>query len=148
MVVVAASVAATRPAPTSAGLTKTAKDNTPSMLDILDSPDPAPTAPGIGAVVVSSGMFKAQKAIAGRLAVDDSQVARLLDALAAAPGTRLVKETAAIVLQVAPTRMDGAVAQLQKLLNVEGYGVLRVDGSMLVLDARLLREQFGVTERG
>ena len=45
-------------------------------------------------------------------------------------------------LQVAPARMDGAVAQLQKLLNVEGYGVLRVDGSMLVLDARLLREQF------
>jgi peptidoglycan hydrolase-like protein with peptidoglycan-binding domain len=93
-------------------------------------------------------MYKAQKAIAGRLAVSDSQVAALLDALAAGPGTRLAKEAAAVVLQVAPARMDGAVAQLQKLLNVEGYGVLRVDGSMLVLDARLLREQFGVTDRG
>lgn len=145
---VVATGAAARPAIPGAGLTKTAKDNTPSMLDILDSPDPVPAAPRLGAAVVSSGMYKAQKAIAGRLAVSDSQVASLLDALAAGPGTRLAKEAAAVVLQVAPARMDGAVAQLQKLLNVEGYGVLRVDGSMLVLDARLLREQFGVTDRG
>ncbi|WP_185260729.1 BREX-2 system phosphatase PglZ [Pseudarthrobacter sp. NBSH8] len=145
---VAASGAAVRPASPAAGLTKAAKDNTPSMLDNFDSPDPVPAAPGIGAAVVSSGTFKAQKAIAGRLAVADNHVVALLDALAAVPGTRLVKETAAVVLQVAPARMDGAVAQLQKLLNVEGYGVLRVDGSMLVLDARLLREQFGVTDRG
>ncbi|MGY3320748.1 BREX-2 system phosphatase PglZ [Arthrobacter sp. TE12232] len=145
---VAASGAAARPASTGAGLTKAAKDNTPSLLDILDAPKPVSAAPRIGAAVVSSGTFKAQKAIAGRLAVTESQVAALLDALASVPGTRLVKETAAVVLQVAPTRMDGAVAQLQQLLNVEGYGVLRVDGSMLVLDARLLREQFGVTDRG
>jgi hypothetical protein len=145
---VMATGAALRLAIPGAGLTKTAKDNTPSMLDILDSPDPVPTAPRLGAAVVSSGMYKAQKAIAGRLAVSDSQVASLLDALAAGPGSRLAKEAAAVVLQVAPARMDGAVAQLQKLLNVEGYGVLRVDGSMLVLDARLLREQFGVTDRG
>ena len=39
-----------------------------------------------------------------------------------------------------------AVLHVQRLLNVEGYPVLRVDadGSTVVLDEALLREQFGV----
>jgi len=42
--------------------------------------------------------------------------------------------------------LRGAVVQVQQLLNVEGYAVLRldVDGSTLVLDEALLREQFEV----
>jgi hypothetical protein len=41
-------------------------------------------------------------------------------------------------------RLRGAIAQVQRLLNVEGYAVLRVDadGVTLILDVPLLREQF------
>lgn len=102
----------------------------------------------VGSVVTASRTYKAQKGIAGRVAVADIQVGALLDALVSAPATRLTKEAAATVLQVPPTRMSGAVAQLQKLLNVEGYGVLRVDGAFLILDAALLAEQFGVNVNG
>lgn len=103
---------------------------------------------GLGASVLGSRTFKAQKGIAGRVAVTDAHVAALLDAFAAAPATRLTKEAAAVVLQVPVARINGAVAQLQKLLNVEGYGVLRADGAHLVLDVKLLREQFEVNDRG
>ena len=43
-------------------------------------------------------------------------------------------------------RVRGALAQVQQLLNVEGYAVLAldVDGQTVLLDVRLLREQFEV----
>ena len=42
--------------------------------------------------------------------------------------------------------LPGAVAHAQRLLNVEGYAVLRrdPDGETLILDDALLREQFEV----
>ncbi len=45
------------------------------------------------------------------------------------------------------SRLRGAVPQAQRLLNIEGYAVLRLDadGRTLVLDETLLREQFGVS---
>jgi len=69
-----------------------------------------------------------------------------LGALVAAPGQRLVPAQAAAALAVSPVMLRGAVLHVQRLLNVEGYPVLRVDadGSTVVLDEALLREQFGV----
>jgi hypothetical protein len=63
-----------------------------------------------------------------------------------APGHRLQQGQAAVVLSVPLMSLRGAVVQVQQLLNVEGYAVLRldVDGSTLVLDEALLREQFEV----
>ena len=42
--------------------------------------------------------------------------------------------------------LRGAVLHVQRLLNVEGYPVLRVDadGATVILDEALLREQFGI----
>ena len=42
--------------------------------------------------------------------------------------------------------LRGAVLHVQRLLNVEGYPVLRVDvdGGTVILDEVLLREQFGI----
>jgi hypothetical protein len=42
--------------------------------------------------------------------------------------------------------LRGAVLHVQRLLNVEGYPVLRVDanGATLLLDEVLLREQYGL----
>lgn len=129
-------------------LSATGKGNTSSLFDELDA-QPTPEKSGhIGSDVLASKTFKSQKNIAGRVAVTDAQVGSVIDALAAAPSTRLTKEAAAIVLQVPTTRINGAVAQLQKLLNVEGYGVLRVDGPLLVLDVPMLREQFEVKNLG
>ena len=42
--------------------------------------------------------------------------------------------------------LRGAILHVQRLLNLEGYPVLRVDadGSTVVLDEALLGEQFGI----
>lgn len=139
----------TEPAlPGNSGLVAMDKGNTASLFGEIESQPEPVTHTKLGAAVVTSATYKAQKNISGRLAVADGQVESLLNALAAAPATRLTKEASAVVLQVPPTRMGGAIAQLQKLLNVEGYGVLRVDGAQLVLDVPMLREQFGVTDHG
>jgi hypothetical protein len=98
------------------------------------------------AAILTSKAYSAQKRIAGRVSVSDDQVRRLLDALLPAPGHRLAPAAAATVLQVSPIALRGAILHVQRLLNVEGYPVLRVDadGSTLILDGALLREQFGI----
>ena len=96
--------------------------------------------------VLKSAAYAAQKKIAGRVSVTDDQIRGLLDALVAASGHRLVPAQAAAALAVSPVMLRGAVLHVQRLLNVEGYPVLRIDadGSTVVLDEALLREQFGV----
>ncbi|MCC3271100.1 BREX-2 system phosphatase PglZ [Arthrobacter gengyunqii] len=129
-------------------LTESSKDHTPSLLEELGAEQPSDGETSIGAAVVSSQTFKAQKTVSGRVGLSDQQVAALLDALVSAPGTRMPRDAAAVVLQVPAARINGAVAQAQKLLNVEGYGVLRIDGPLVILDKQLLTEQFGVKARG
>jgi hypothetical protein len=104
-----------------------------------------PAGPAASAILTSKA-YSAQKRVAGRVSVSDDQVRRLLDALLPAPGHRLAPAAAATVLQVSPIALRGAILHVQRLLNVEGYPVLRVDadGSTLILDDVLLREQFGI----
>jgi hypothetical protein len=96
--------------------------------------------------VLKSAAYATQKKIAGRMSVTDEQIHGLLDALLSAPGHRLVPALAAAALAVSPVMLRGAVLHAQRLLNVEGYPVLRVDadGSTVILDEVLLREQFGI----
>jgi hypothetical protein len=105
----------------------------------------ATSSPAVVAVVQSAA-YATQKKIAGRLSVTDDQIRGLLDALLAAPGHRLVPARAATALGVAPINLRGAVLHAQRLLNIEGYAVLRVDadGATVILDEILLREQFGI----
>ena len=110
------------------------------------APASGPTVSESAAVqVLKSTVYGAQKKIAGRISVTDDQVAALLSALLAAPQHRLTPAAAATALQVAPVLLRGAVLHVQRLLNVEGYAVLRVDadGATLILDDALLREQYG-----
>jgi hypothetical protein len=104
-----------------------------------------PAGPAASAVV-GSAVYAAQRKIGGRLSVSDDRVRDLLAALLAAPAGRLAPAQAAAVLQVAPVALRGAVLHVQRLLNVEGYAVLRIDadGATVILDEPLLREQFGV----
>ena len=59
----------------------------------------------------------------------------------------IARETAlqrsTISLIVDELRVDGLIATLQRILNVEGYAVLSVDASQTIrLNLQLLREQF------
>ncbi len=101
----------------------------------------------VAAAVLKSPAYTAQKKIAGRVSTTDDQIRGLLDALLATPGHRLPPTLAATALDVSPVTLRGAVLHAQRLLNVEGYPVLRVDadGSTVILDEVLLREQFGIS---
>ena len=100
----------------------------------------------VPAAVLKSAAYAAQKKIAGRVSVTDDQIRGLLDALMEASGHRLVPAQAAAALAVSPVMLRGAVLHVQRLLNVEGYPVLRIDadGGTVILDEALLREQFGI----
>lgn len=110
------------------------------------TPPELTTAESGAARVIKSPVYTAQKKIAGRVSVTDQQVGALLSALLTAPGRRLAPAAAATALQVAPVLLRGAVLHVQRLLNVEGYAVLRVDadGATLLLDDALLKEQYGI----
>jgi hypothetical protein len=140
-----------------------ARDDLPALFDLepaAGAPAPpagdaaagqvaAPAAAGaevVAGAVLRSAVYRGQRAIAGRVAVSDQRVRALLEALLEAPDRRLRRHRAATALQVSPPAIPGAVAQVGRLLNVEGYKViaLDVDGETVVLDETLLREQFEV----
>ena len=57
----------------------------------------------------------------------------------------LLKSAFAQRIGVSALRVDGLIASLQRILNVEGYAVLSVDSSQTIrMNLQLLREQFGL----
>ena len=130
-----------------AGSRRRRPDAVPTLFDEPDT-EPAPAAPGspVPAAVLKSAAYVVQKKVAGRVSVTDDQVRGLLGALIQASGHRLVPAQAAAALAVSPVMLHGAVLHVQRMLNVEGYPVLRidVDGGTVILDEVLLREQFGI----
>ncbi|MFC5993099.1 BREX-2 system phosphatase PglZ [Pseudonocardia hispaniensis] len=116
----------------------------PQMEGLFDAPEPVPVS--IGTRVVDSDVYSAQRRFV-RKPPDKAVVAALIDSLLAADGTL---SATAVAMRVGRAGRDPAalVATLQRLLNVEGYPVLSMDGSGLVrLDGDLLRLQFGLDER-
>jgi len=107
---------------------------------------PASAARGLAETVTGSAAYAAQRRIAGRLSVSDDKVADLLTALLDAADSRLSPVQAALALAVPQQALRGAILHVQRLLNVEGYPVLRIDadGVTVMLDEQLLREQFGI----
>jgi hypothetical protein len=145
-----AATAVPRVAPTAARPTRPARPEAGGTLFDLEPADPPAPEPAVattlGRAVVKSDVYKGQRKVAGRLIVTDDQVARFVDALAAANATRLPPPLAAQSLGVAQTRLRGALTQVQQLLNVEGYRVLAAESAtgVVVLDLGLLEEQFEV----
>ncbi|NGN63865.1 BREX-2 system phosphatase PglZ [Streptomyces sp. A7024] len=108
--------------------------------------EPAPpVAESLGSTVVSSEVYAAQKEYI-RKAPEAKVVAAVIDALASAGGTMSPAALAAAISATGRVRrnIEGFVATVQRLLNVEGYPVLGfIDGGHAVkLDVPLLREQF------
>lgn len=104
-----------------------------------------PVTESLGSTVVASEVYAAQKEYV-RKAPEAKVVAAVVDALVTAGGTMSPAALAAAISATGRVRrnIEGFVATVQRLLNVEGYPVLGfVDGGHAVkLDVPLLREQF------
>lgn len=94
--------------------------------------------------VLASSAFGDQIRLAGRIVVKQEQIGALLDALLAVSSRELTLAQAASVLELPTGRVQGALLQVKRVLDVEGYEVLAIDGPVVRLDERTLREQFGL----
>ncbi|KRV48666.1 hypothetical protein AQ490_24345 [Wenjunlia vitaminophila] len=117
-----------------------------------DGASAAPAAaapPSLGTRVVTSEIYQAHRRHV-RKPPEPEVVAAVVDALTAAGGTMSPAALVAAVLPAGRARrsIDGFIATVQRLLNVEGYPVLGLvdSGHTVKLDVRLLTEQFEVPE--
>ena len=96
----------------------------------------------LGARVIASGRLASQRQFARR-APDDDHIARLIDGLDQVGGKATIGEAARIAGEPA-VRMSGYLAQVARLLNVDGYPVIRTidDGRTVALNVELLKQQF------
>lgn len=80
-----------------------------------------------------------------RQQIDAETVAEVVRCLTGS-GNRAHKDVVAQAAGMPPARFTGAFRMMQRVLNVEGYQVLAkdVDDVTVVLDSRLLTEQFGL----
>ncbi len=133
---------------TTPGLKVTApKATVPTLFDTpADAPAGARAAGSLGRRLVESTVYEEQRRIAGRIAITDDQVATAVDELARSAQRRLSARQLAVALDLAPARVRGAVEQLSRILNVEGYPVIVRDVATgaVILDEVLAREQFGL----
>jgi len=108
----------------------------------LFEPEAIPHRTTLGARVVASDTYAAQRAYV-RKPPEDATVAAVIDGLATAGG-KLPLAAVAVLTGQPPFRMAGYLAQLGRLLNVDGYPVIGdADGGRTVdLNVRLLSEQF------
>jgi hypothetical protein len=113
---------------------------------VTEPAGPDAASKSVAQAVIGSATYAAQRKIAGRLSVPDDRVRDLLAGLLVAPSGRMAPAQAAAALAVAQVALRGAILHVQRLLNVEGYAVLRIDadGATVILDELLLREQFGI----
>ncbi|GAA4742163.1 BREX-2 system phosphatase PglZ [Amnibacterium soli] len=104
---------------------------------------PGPSGRSIGERLIDSPIYKARRGIAGRHPVDDSVAVTILTTLTTAGG-RAHRDTLAVRAAVPGTTMAGLLAALRRVLNVDGYPVIDMDadGATVVLDLKLLEEQF------
>ena len=144
--------------PRRSGRPTTAPDDNGALFGVAEAAGVAPAVSGaeratghgaasagatsLGVRVVASPRMAVQRQFLRR-APDDASIAALIDGLAHAGGRLTITETASIAVE-SPVRMSGYLAQVTRLLNVDGYPVLQTtDGGRTVeLNVPLLRQQF------
>jgi hypothetical protein len=98
----------------------------------------------VAALLASEVFVQQMEVFGGRLKRE--QVEQAVRALTERNGVQM-KPALAQRLAVPPIRVDGILASLQRVLNVDGYPVLTIDSSQTVrLNLALLREQFALNE--
>ncbi|NEX20415.1 BREX-2 system phosphatase PglZ [Thiorhodococcus mannitoliphagus] len=97
------------------------------------------------AALLRSPVYAQMKARSGRVRVSESQLRALLEELDAAGGQQM-SATVAQRLGIPELRLNGFLAGVQKLLNVDGYPVLSIDraSKTVRLDRHSLKTQFEV----
>ncbi len=122
------------------------QDVTPQPTLFVET-EPEPEVVQIGSKLLSRPEYKNQRKLAGRVNVDDAAIARLVDGLASAQDAQLPATRVAALLGVTVPRVQMAMTQVIKVLNVEGYPVVSSDPATqtVKLDLGLLAEQYGVS---
>jgi hypothetical protein len=93
--------------------------------------------------VLASGVIKEQLTRHRRGAMPAERLAVLLEALHSRGGTA-TREVVARTLDVPAGRVGSQVTAAQRVLNIDGYPVLSIDGDSVRLDVDLLHTQTGV----
>jgi PglZ domain len=93
--------------------------------------------------VLGSDVLAARYPIGRRYGLGREHVEKLLRALDARAGV-VPRAVVARALDLPATSMPGALAALQRILNIEGFEVLAVDGDTVRLNAALLKTQAGL----
>ena len=90
-----------------------------------------------------SPAYQAQRQMVRKFAPEDQVVLKVLEALVGQDGS-MTPAALARRVDVPLVRLDGLVAKLQRLLNLDGYDVLKLDRhrDLVELDVALLRRQF------
>ncbi len=117
-------------------------DTTPTLFD--DESVVANPQTSLAASILGTAVFTAQWKLAGRIVVSEAQTGALIDGLLGTSNRELPLAQAARILGLGENRVTGALLQIKRVLDVEGYEVLALDGPVVRLDEHLLREQFGV----
>ena len=111
-------------------------------------PEPSAPAGDVVDAVLATLTYADQRRMAGRRALPDAEVAVFVRALLARGG-RAHQDTVATAAGIAAPDLGQRFAAVKRLLNVDGYEVLDLDGDGVTyrLDEALLREQFGLGSR-
>ncbi len=130
-------------APTPMAAVPTVQDTLFDVVPVLPAQQAAGDVPPLVTVLLASETYRKRHKLAGRAALPDDRVAALLGALVTAGGRARIDSLAAEA-GIPAHRINLTIAALRRLLQVEGYPVLDVDpdGQSVILDERLLREQF------
>jgi hypothetical protein len=114
-------------------------------LPVAAGPWPSEVAPGWLKRLVQSPTYQAQRQMVRKFAPEDEVVTRVLEVLLSQDGSMTPAALARRIGQP-PARLDGLIAKVQRLLNVEGYDVLRLDRQreLVELDVPMLKRQFGL----
>lgn len=114
-----------------------------SQPSLFDSAAQEPASP-LADKVIASRVFAAQVKLAGRIVITAAQIKSLLSALLGSH--ELMAAQAATALAVPAGGVNGALMQVKRVLDVEGYEVLLARDGVVKLDLAALKEQFGVSE--
>lgn len=136
--------------PAPAAATRDPRAAVTSSGDVPAAERPTPTSRSLGTAVVSSPVYAEQRRYL-RKAPDAKQVGAVIDALASAGGSLSLPAVGAAALEAGgrpPRDITVFTTALERLLNVEGYPVLRLvdSGRTAKLNVPLLREQFQAEE--
>lgn len=121
---------------------------TPTLFDAVEQTPPAPVsaaAPSLEWIdrLLASASLQERRANR-RVRVGERELRRLLAALDATSGAPLARRRLAELAELPVARIDRYIAQLQDLLNVDGYAVVSVTEHEVRFDRPLLERQFAL----